>query len=485
MSKESLTFTTSKNAMWTLVSSAGVSGIRFVSTAILARILFPEDFGIVAMAYLMTEVINLFGNLGMGAALIQRQDVDDEYLNTAFWSSLGVGLTLTAIACALSPLAGIFFKQKIVTAVVQCLSINFFISSVVSVQTMLLTKNLRFKEISIIEIGVTVFRVAVILSLAVLGFRFWSIVIGAMAERILKTAVFYWRSSWRPAFQFNGKKLMNLLHYGKHLYGGSFLGYFNRNMDFIITGRVFGAADLGFYQFAFNIPHLILTHFTQRINEVLFPVYSKVQNDKERVKRGVLRTAEMISIVTLPVMFGLMFCAEDFVLTVYGERWLPAVLPLQILCLSGAVKSVYSMTWMLFMSQGRPDISLKWSAVMFPLTVGVIYYCSRWSIVGVAAGMTALAFLGFIASKIALNLINLKLRKLLFSIRPGALASLGMIIALYGINRWEYIRDMEFWQRLIFNTLLGVIVYAGVIKSFFNDSYELFINVIKGLRKQQ
>jgi len=478
---ESLTAAASKNVFWNMVSSFGVSGIRFTGTAVLARILFPEDFGIIAMAYLITEVIFIFGNLGMGAALIHRQDVDDEYLNTSFWSSLAIGMILTLSAYLSSPLAGIFFKHAVVVSVIQCLSVNFFISSVVSVQTVLLTKNLQFKELAIVEITTTVFRVAVILTFAFLGFRFWSIVVGSIVERVLKTTIFYIRSAWRPAFQFSVKKYMILFNYGKHLYGGSFLAYFNRNMDFIITGRVFGAADLGYYQFAFNIPHLVLSNFTQKVGQVLFPVYSKVQDDKERVRRGVLKTTELISILTFPLMFGLMFTARDFILTVYGNKWLPSVLPLQILCLSGAVKSVNSVTGILFMSQGRPDISFKWGLFILPLTIGVIYYCSRWSIVGVAIGMVVLTFLGFVAVKIALDLIDTKMSRFFRHMIPGILGSLGMVLILYLLNRVGFVRDMVCWQRLFLNIFFGVLIYAGLVRVFFNDSRALLFQVIKGL----
>lgn len=482
LKQESLTAAASKNVFWNLVGTFGVSAIRFVSTAVLARILFPEDFGIIGMAYLLTAVIYIFGNLGMGAALIQRQDVDEEYLNTAFWSSLGVGMILSLTSYAIAPLAGTFFKQAVVTSVVQCLSVNFFISSVVSVQTVLLSKNLQFKEQSMVEIATTVFRVTVILTLAVLGFRFWSIVIGSIAERILKTFVFYKRSAWRPAFQFNVKKYMKLFHFGKHLYGSSFIHYFNRNMDFIITGRVFGPADLGYYQFAFNIPHLVLSHFTQRIGQVLFPLYSKVQGEKERLGRGMLKTTELISMVTLPLMFGLMFCAKDFILTAYGEKWLPSVLPLQILCLSGAVKSVSAGSGTLFMSQGRPDISFKWAIGMFPLTIAVIYYCSRWSIVGVAVGMACLAFLGLVMVKVAMNLIDLKMRKFFQHMLPGLLGSLGMVAVLYALNQLVFVREMVFWQRLLLNTLSGVLIYAAIIRIVFRDSYALFMRIICDLK---
>ncbi|MCA9406551.1 MAG: lipopolysaccharide biosynthesis protein, partial [Candidatus Omnitrophica bacterium] len=314
--KVNLTQTASKGAFWSLLSSTVVSAVRFVVTAVLARLLMPEDFGLIGMALLVTQIVNLFGNLGLSAALIHRnKDVDDEDLSTSYWANLFVSTVLTLLAVIVSPIAARFFGEPRVQMIIALLSLNFIFSSFASIHSMLAFKDLKFKKIAIIEILCTLVRVFIVLILAFKGFGVWAIVSGILVERIVKSMTFISQNSWRPRLIFNKNKFKELFHFGKNLYAGSFISYFNCNMDYIVTGRFLGAADLGFYQFAFNIPNLIISHFTQKINEVLFPLYSKVKDDLSRVRRGYFKSIQLMAMIAFPFLMGLFFVAREFIIT--------------------------------------------------------------------------------------------------------------------------------------------------------------------------
>jgi len=208
----SLTQTASRSVFWSLFGTLGVSALRFVSTAILARILMPEDFGIIGMAMIFTGIVTLFGKLGMGAALVQRKEIDQEYLSTAFWTGLAVGVLLSLMAIATAPLIALFFKEPILRVIVMWLSINFIFSALASIHATLLHRELNFKSLSIIEITSTIVRITFILTCALLGMGVWSIVIGMIADRVLKTFLIIRKVQWIPSLKFSAKKEIKSSH---------------------------------------------------------------------------------------------------------------------------------------------------------------------------------------------------------------------------------------------------------------------------------
>lgn len=460
--KISLTQQASKGAFWGLSSNLTVSAISFVGTAILARILSPKDFGLLGMATLITGAVQLFGDLGLGAALVQKNNINNEYLLTVFWSSLFVSGGLIVASIILAPLASLFFNEPVIKWVIICLSANFIISAFSSVHTTLLYKNIKMKKIAAIEISSRFARVIIIVVCALTGLGFWSIVIGMIAERILKTTLFIATSQWMPAFCFSKSKFKELFHYGKNIYGQSFLSYFNQNMDFIVTGRLLGAKLLGFYQFSYNLPYLVKSYIQDGVGPVIFPVFSKVQDDKERLTRGFLNAIKYISMVTFPIMFGLSFCAEDFIVVVYGIKWLPAAGPLKLLCFSAALASVHCIVFSLFNAKGRPDIGLKWNLFRLPTTVILVIALSRYGIIGIAWAMFLAELLTIATAYFATKIINVHFAKYLNAISPAIISSIVMMLCLYLLRR--YILSFNAYMRLLLNTLLGCCAYIMFLK---------------------
>jgi len=464
-----LTQHTSRAVFWSMGGNIGVSAIRFVGTMVIARILAPEEFGIIGMAMLFVGLIGIFGNLGMSAALIQMKDVDEEYKSTSFWTNMIVGTVLFLITVLLAWPVAVFFNESAIKLVLIVLAANYIFSSLALTQATLLYKELRFKEIALIEISLGVVRVIIIVLMAFAGMGFWSLVWGTVIERILKTICLVNLSPWKPKFIFSREKFNRLFHFGKNIYGQSFVNYFSENIDFIIVGRVLGAQSLAYYQFAYNLPHLVLQHINASIDAVTFPVFSKIQDEKERLAGAFLKSTKYVSIVTFPLMAGLSFVAKDFIVTAYGFRWEAAVLPLQILCLSGAIRSVAMPINPVLQAVGRPDISLKCAMVFTPFVVALIVSLSRWGTVGVAVGMTAASFLYLIVVRIGVKLVGESLRRYLVSLFPAALCSVMMIVFLFAFNRCVPVTQFSGLIRLGINIGLGGGFYLMIFRVLFRD----------------
>ena len=466
----------SKSIFWRMSGNIGVSVLRFMGTAVLARILSPEEFGIIGIALLFTGIVRLFGNLGMGQALVQRKKIDQEYLSTAFWTSVLVGSCLSLIGVFSASMAAEFFNELAVWAVIMWLSLNFFFSSLSSIHVVLLTRDLKFDVMAKIEIWTTVIRIAFILTCALLGMGFWSIVIGIIMERIIRTLSIIRLVKWNPSLQFNTEKFKHLFSFGRNIYGQMFVNYFNNSMDYFVTGKFLGTANLAFYQFAFNVPHLVLSHITESVNSVVFPLYSKVQNDKERTSRGYLKTVKFVSMITFPLMVGLFFTADDFIRTAYGQKWLGAVLPMKILCFSGALRSIFEINYALLKSQARADLGFKWNLIMLPVTITAIVIASRWGIVGIAMAMASLSVFSIIIVKIGLRLIKTSLSKYLMTLMPATVNSLIMLVILSLASRTFHIDTLPSWMSLIINILLGALIYFASAKFFLKNDLAEFLN---------
>lgn len=468
----------SEGAFWGLSSNLIVSAISFVGTVILARILSPKDFGLLGMAVLITGVVRIFGNLGLGAALVQKKNIDNEYLSTAFWSSLLVSSGLVIVSIIIAPLAALFFNEPVIKWIVLCLSANFIISSFASIHQTLLYKDLRIKKIAYIEIVSRLVRVIIILFCAFSGMGFWSIVIGMIVDCLLKTVLFVFTVQWMPTFKFDKIKFKELFHFGKNIYGQGFLNYFNQNMDFIIIGRLLGAQLLGFYQFSYNVPYLVKSYVQDGIVPVAFSVFCKAQDDNMRLTRGFLNAVKYIAMLTFPVMFGLAFCADDFITVIYGVRWLSAAGPLKLLCFSAAFASVHCVVIALLNAKGRPDIGFKWNLFRLPITVITIIALSKYKIIGVAMAMFLVEFLTIVMVFFATKILNTCFVKYLNAIFPSIISSTVMIICLFFLQHYVF-RSNNMYLRLVVNTFLGLAIYIICLKMFYKEDLKGLYDFIR------
>ena len=479
---QSLTQQASRGAFWSLASNITVSAISFVGTAVLARMLEPKDFGLIGMAVLVTGVVQLFGNIGLGSALVQQKDVSEVDLSTVFWANMAAGVVLALLCVLISPLAVMFFREKAVMWILISLSITFVLSAICSVHTTLVYKRIQMKPLAAIEVGGRVLRIAVMLIAAFCGFTFWSIVIGMIVERFFKTIALFFRDAWRPSFVFSMPRFKEMFHYGRNILGTGFMGYFNQNMDFIVTGRVLGTSLLGFYQMSFNLPNLIRGYINDSIGAVAFPVFCKVQDNNELLAKGFLKIVKFVAIGTFPILFGLAFTARDFILVAYGVKWLPTVLPMQILCFGAALAAVNSVVVSLLSAKGRPDLGFKWGFVRLPATIIAILLGVRFGgIVGVAWGMTIVEVLATGMVYQMFRILNSGFSEYGKALLPATVASIVMVGALVVINRVFLVNEPAAWVRLGLEFTAGATVYIAAVFFGFKETFNDFFKAVKSV----
>lgn len=422
---------------WNAAAKVGTQALQMGVKVILARLLAPGDFGLLGMAAIVAGLVGLLRDLGLGPAIVQRKDLDDGHLSSAFWSSLALGLLLAGAGISCAPLAAMYFGREEVKGIVGFLSVGLFISSVGMVPAALLTRNLNFRKLALRDLLSAVINGGVAIPLAVAGFGVWSLVWGALAGTTASVASLWLGISWTPSMAFSASRLRQLLGFGANVTGTSILLYAARNADYFIIGRWLGATSLGLYTLAYNVLLLPLRQISWSVTPVAFSAFSRIQDDIDRFRSAYLATVRYISTLAFPVAAGMFAVAPELVHVVLGSKWEGAILPVRIFCPLAALQAVATTTGTVYQARGRPDIQLKWGMVAAPVLIGCVILGLRWGIVGVAAA-TAIGSLGLwpVGQSIANRLIELPMRRFACALGSAAAGSGLMLGVLLALKRW-------------------------------------------------
>lgn len=458
MNDKGLKKTVFSGGLWTFLSSTGTQLIGFIVTAVMARLLTPGDFGIVAICSVFSGFIALFQDLGMASAIIQRKDTSEDYLSTSFSVSILAGVGLAAGLVLLSPAVAWFYDEEVLKPILIVSSLGFIISPFISIHTSLLTKALEFKKIAFITVVTQVITSAFSIILAYMGYGVWSLVLGKTLGQPLVIPVVWHMVRWRPRFRIVKKCFNDLFGFSSNLLGFNLLNYFSRNMDNLIVGKYLGAQPLGYYSISYNLMLKPLQLISWSLGKVLFPVFSSLQDDPERTRNAYLKVVRSISLITFPMMTGLIIVAEELILTVYGEQWRPAVKPLQLLCLVGALQSVGTIAGIIYNSHGRTDITFKLGAVNTFLILIAFAVGIRWGLTGLITGYIISMVPIFLSGQYFANrLIGLSMSTFFKTLVPASLSSVMMVMVLLAF-RYINVKSLH----LDFTPALFAFIAVGV-----------------------
>lgn len=445
-------------AAWTFTNVGLRIVLTIASTAILARLLTPEDFGLIAMSALVTEFAALLGNIGIGGILIQRKALRRLDMDTAFWITMAIDTALCLLVIVASFLAAAVFDTPQVQTVIAVSSLSFILSGLSTVHLALLSRTMRFREDFIVQAGTLIVRLTASVLLAASGFGVWSLVFAALIGQgttlILASAIV----PFRPRMRFNRKLLSEYARTSGSYLGGGIVNYLMSNLDYMIVGRRFGPEALGFYQTAFSLPEELRNRLSAPLQRVLFPAYSRLQDDLSAMQYGVLKSLRLLSAVTIPLGVGLAAVSDGVVRVLYGSQWLPVIPLLEILAIGGAARSIFSLTANIFYATDNPHLAFKISLAMLPVTVIALMTGSQWGLTGVAWAMLGVQFLSAVSAHLALRLIELSLLDFFKQLLPATAASTLMFAALRTLP--EELLPAHPLLTLMLQVLIGALLYA-------------------------
>lgn len=461
---------------WVGVSTAAGTFFQMLTRYILARMLAPADFGLVAMAYIAVDFLQMFREMGFSSALIYHQGDTRKAADTTFVTLIVIATVLVLGSFGIAPLVAGFYRTPELTAVMRALSINILISAFGQVQLSLLAKNLAFRERLLPDLVPTVaYGVAAVL-LALMGLGVWSLVIARIIDSAL-TVLMAWLVVpwWRPRLAFDREVALDLFNYGKHIVGSGLLVFLITNLDNTFVGRVLGVEQLAYYGFAYSTANLPATHISRIVGQVLFPAFSKIQDDIATLRRAFVRTMHLVSVLSIPVAAGTIAFGGPFIYTLYGNKWAPSIVPLQLLGVYGLIRSVAVNMGSVFKAGGKPNW-LTSIAVARLVVMGILLYpaAKYYGIVGVSVLSMVVAIVDFFASAALTNrIIHGNLVDYVNALWAPCLFSLISAI----VARWSYEHIVAGGFGLISLVMAGllmVLIY-GVLVLVFDKEVRQFV----------
>lgn len=450
--------------VWVALSVVFTRFLSFITKLVLARFLVPSDFGLRALANPAINLLMMFQELGFTSALIYRQKDVEEAADTAFWTVLTSSLTLYIIGFLSAPWVADFFHEPQLVSVMRVLALTMLLSSFAQVPVALLVKELSFKRKVLPDLAAGVLGNGLAIVLAMLGFGVWSLVYGQVAVSLIAAALIWFVTPWRPKVRFSKARARELIDYGKHIVGSQVLVFAITNVDNVFVGKFLATATLGFYDLAYTIANLPATQITRLVNQVMFPTFSKVQNDLQMFREVYFRALKYVSLLSVPIAVATIGFADNFVTQAYGREWSPAILPMQLLGIYGLVRSVAANMGNVFKAGGQPRwltyIAL-WRLTMMLL---FLYPSIRWGgIVGVSLFSAIISIIDFaISVYLANKIIHASWGKYIQILLPQGLASVVAVLAGKVVywNTWGLARAIV---RLGAAGAVVVVVYAGIM----------------------
>jgi lipopolysaccharide exporter len=449
---------------WIAASNVIVQVVRLGVHVVLARMLPPSAFGLLAMALVVTSFLDILRDLGTRTAIVQKREVSERFLSSMFFFNLAVGMALTLFVALAAPLAGWIYRDPDVTGVLRVMGLAIVLASLGLVQQGLLQRHLLFGRLSATQYASAAAHAVVSLGLAAAGFGVWALVGGVIASTAGSTLAAWLLSSWRPRMQFRLADVREVWSFSLNLSGSQIFSFLVTSADKFILGRAVGAGPLGFYVLAQRLIAYPIQSITHVLQGVLFPAFSRAQDENAALRRGFVRACAGIALIIFPAMSGAAVVADPLVRSVLGPEWLPVIPLIVIMAPIGALQAVnYSVT-LIYQAKGRTDLLLGWSVFSGTLIVGAYIVGLAWGVIGVvAAYAVAIVLLTPLAYILPFRLIDMRWRDFVAALLPYVAASSVMIAVVLGLQWVLGTASADELTVLLASVATGVLVYAGIL----------------------
>lgn len=370
---ESLSTRVVKSGLWVFTLRMLNRVLGFIRTIILARLLAPEDFGLLGIALLSISMLETFSKTGFDSALIQKKENVEFYLDTAWTVSALRGIVLFSILLFSAPLIARFFNTLAAAQVIRVIALFTLLAGLRNIGILFFQKELEFNKQFSYEFSATLVDLTVAITLAFILRNVWALVWGGLAASLVRLVLSYVLHPYRPRIRIDREGFQELFGFGKWVLTSGILVFLVTQGDDILVGKLLGVTALGLYQMAYTLSNLPATEVTHMISKVTFPAYSKFQDDLPRLRQAYLRVLQFTAFVSFPLAGGILLFASDFIRIFLGNKWIPMVPAVRVLVLAGLVRSIAATTGPIFYATGKPRIDTIWQIVRLLVLSTFIY----------------------------------------------------------------------------------------------------------------
>lgn len=403
----------------------------WITTIIIARILIPEDYGMMEMATIFTGYVVLFSEIGLGSAIVQRDEITQDELSSIFWFIVGWGflLSLSCIVIAY-PTAAVFRNESLIP-LTQSMAIIFMLGALIIVPQNILLRELKFKVTGLIEATSVIISCVSMIIMASLGSGVWTLIGGNIVRTACRAVLVMSFSGWRPRLSFEFDRLKPYLHYGIHVAIGNSLYYVYTKSDCFFAGRMLGASKLGYYSMALQLAVIPTDKVISLINRVSFPLFSRCQNDPKTFNDFFLKMVKILGIIALPLYCGGIFIADEVILALLGIKWMDAIIPFKMLCVAQIFVALASVNAIVYNAKGLPRVNVYFNLVNVILLPLSFFVAARYGLIYVAIPwITVHPLIRIVQTWMTLRLLALRISSYLKAISHPVYAVLSMMAVL-------------------------------------------------------
>ena len=472
---ESLKKKTVKGVAWTSLDQVTTLGFGFVIGVILARLLSPSDYGLLAMIGVFNAIAIAFISSGFGNALIRKPDLIDDDNTTAFIFNIVAGLVLYAVIWLIAPWVAVFYDKPILKSLLRAEGILLIIISFKIVQNSQLSRALNFKAKTIINLSSLVIAGVVSILAAYKGFGVWSLVIQHLMGGLIELVLLWIISPWRPRGKWNKKSFRYLWGYGSKLLASGLLNTVYGNIYPIVIGKFYSAADLGQYTRAKQYAGLPSGTLTGVIQQVTFPVLSQIQEDTERLAYSYRRMLRFTVFLVFPIMIGMAVLAHPLVISLVTDKWAQSVPYLQVICFASMWYPVHAINLNLLQVKGRSDLFLRLEIIKKAIITVAIFICVPFGIIGICIGSVCTSLICLVINTYYTGkLIHVGFIRQMLDMTPTLLASFTMGAIIYFVVM-SFDNDIT---KLAIGIPLGMVIYMAIAKVFRMPELQEAIDII-------
>lgn len=466
---------------WKFFERCGAQLVQLIVQIVLARLLLPEDYGVIAIVSIFITIAGVFVQTGFNTALIQKKEVNNIDYSSVLYLSLFVSLILYLILFFTAPLVANFYNQDILIPVLRVLSLTLFTGAIISIYNAIIARKMEFKKYFFCSIVSIILSGIIGIILAYKNFGVWALVYQQIISNLILVFVLMFVIKWRPKLVFSIKRLKSLFSYGWKLLCSSLIETIYVNLYDLVIGKKYNASSLAYYNKGKTFPYLVINNVNTSISTVLLPAMSVNQDNMQTVKNMTRRSITIGSYILFPLMFGLAAVAKPLISILLTDKWLECVPFMQILCVSYAFFPIHTANLQAINSIGRSDIFLKLEIIKKVLGITILVITIPLGLYAMAIGQIVNSVIStFINAFPNKKLLNYQYTEQIKDILPSLLISLIMGIVVYSLLFLKLTNILT----ILLQVIIGIIIYIGLSFIFKVESFTYILNKIKEFLKK-
>ncbi|MDQ0428866.1 O-antigen/teichoic acid export membrane protein [Planomicrobium stackebrandtii] len=484
--ENSLKKKTISGLLWSFGDMIGNQGIQFIIQIILARLLVPEDFGIIGMILVFVALSNSLVDSGFTQALIRDQKADQTDYSTVFYFNLAVSVIIYGLLFLSAPLISNFFEQDQLTAIVRVLALGVVINAFSIIPRAMFTKEVDFKVQAKVNMAASVLSGIVAVAMALLGFGVWSLVVRMLALNGIQAVLLVFYRRWLPSLVFSTASFKRLFGFGWKLLVSGLIDTAYNNIYYLIIGKQYSATSLGYYTNASKFSDVATQTLTATIQRVTYPVLSGIQDQEERLKQSFKKVIKLSGFLIFPVMVGVAAVADPLIYLIFGEKWMTMVPYFQLLCIAGMLYPIHALNLNILQVKGRSDLFLYLEIIktIVPTVLILIVIWMDWGITILVVTIVLDSYISlFINIYFSGREISYGVREQIVDLLPIYAISMGMGLVVYGIEKLLPFPEL---LTLLLQIAVGAAIYIAICRLLkikeFDTVYDLLVPMLKKIK---